>query len=231
MIRNYDNFLFEKYGSNELVRKLTFYLEDVINKNIGKLILNKKIVLNGSLKNFTDINFLNDEIEIVLSNETHGGVYLKLLLIDNNKIENLKLVFKMVLSPVEKTSKKLNRDNKIINIISHEFLHVVELFLTKLNNNLESRSWEYGDRLKILKKKYLNSCEFQKVEYLIYLSLPHEIRARIEQLNKNVEQKNIIGIKKTQEYIKTTKIYKDVDFLSTINIDKILLKLKKLIMI
>jgi hypothetical protein len=225
MLIKFDNFIFEQYGSNQIVRTLTNFIFQILNDNIGKILLNKNIQLKSTLSKFDEIKFVNDIINVKISNRSYGNVNPKSIFITDDIISNLILNLELVISPQEIIMKKLYKNNEINKIISHELLHIIELFLTEKNKSKLSKSWEYGEKVQLLQKKYKET-EWQKISHLIYLSLPHEMRARVEELNKELEINNISGILDTQNYIKTTKIYKDCEILSRINPQLILNKLK-----
>lgn len=230
-IKKYDSFIFEKFGSNDICKELSNIILDIINQNIGKLILNKSIFIKSPLLNFKEIEFINDELNVKLSNRTYGNINPKSIVIDGDLIDGVIINLEMELNPTEIESKRIDVGNKIFKTIRHEFLHIVEIYLTKKNiKNTEKSlaiSWEMGERLQNLQKKYKKSENWQDVSHLIYLSLPHEMRSKIEEINAEIESSGIKGILKTQDFIKKTKAYKDVEFISNVDIGGILNKLKK----
>jgi hypothetical protein len=221
-IKNFDNFIFESYGSNQIVRELTNDILNKINHDLGKLILNRGLSI--SIDNHKEVIFINSLINIRLSNRTYGNMNPKSIILTDNDISNLIINIELELSPSEIISKHLH-NNKVKNVISHELLHVMELFLTKRNKKDISKSWEYGEKLNNINKKY-NSKNWNDISYLIYLSLPHEMRSKVEELNREIENNGVSGISNTKNFIKTTKIYKDVEFISNINTQNVLNKLK-----
>jgi len=225
MITHYENFLFEQYGSNKIVTKLSEYILKIININLGKLILNKHLLLNNELTNYEDISFINDKISIKISNRNYGNINTKSININNDIISDIDMKLEFILSSKEITAKKIFHNNYIFDTISHEISHIIELYLTEQQNSRKAKSWENGENLQKLQKKYTDK-EWSDISYFIYLSLPHEMRARIESLNTDITKNNINGIKNTQKYIKSTKIYKDVLFLSKIDENILLKKLK-----
>ena len=222
MILNYKEFITESNGTNTIVKKLTKHLLNIINYNFGKLLINKKIILNNSLSNFKDINFTNDEIEISISNKPYGYIKPNSLTISGNTIDNLKMTLHITLKSYEISSKEL-QNNEISSIISHEFSHIIELFLSKN----KSKSWFEGESLQFLQHKYTSDINFQKISHMIYLSLPHEIRARIEQLNSDIEINNLKDRIDILNYIKNSKIYNDVKNISKTSPEFIINELKK----
>jgi hypothetical protein len=225
MIKFFKDFIFESYGSNELVRQLTSFIYNIIDDNLGKLILNKKLIISDSLKDFKNIHITNDSLILKLSNRTHGNVNISKLIINEDNIENLIITLEIDLSDSERISKRLI-NNKIVNTINHEFQHIIEQYLTLNNNKKLSKSWEYDVNLKKLDDKYKDYKEWQDVSYLIYLSLPHEMRARISSIYEYINLHQIKDIDNIINYIKNNKYYKDADFISQISIQKIIEKLK-----
>lgn len=215
--------IFENYGSNKLVENLTSYIFNLINREFGKLLLNKSLKLSNSLSSYDKIEFVNDLININISNKNYANINVDSLKIDKS-IYNMVINIEFIPTNSEILSKSISKKNKLFDNISHEIFHVIEMYLTKQNENKISKSWEYGRNLQKLKDKYI---DFEDISYFIYLSLPHEIRARIQQLNSDIANKKLKGIKYTQDYIKTTKIYNDIIFLSKIDTNVILYKLKK----
>jgi len=222
---NFDNFILESYGKNDLVTKLTKYLTDIINEDLGKLILNKNLILKNSLKDFNDINFVNDIIQIKISNQSYGNINYDILTIKNNQIYNLIMNLEIDIKDIDINLKKI-KSNFLFKIINHEFLHVIEKYLVISNNRKISKSWEYGKNLKELQDKYSNYIEWQNISYFIYLSLPHEMRSRISSLHSDIENLSNKDFKNVVNFIKNDKYFKDADFLSKINIDVLLIKLK-----
>ena len=232
-INNYNDFIFESYGENKLVDKLSNLLFKIINDNLGKLILNKELSFSsclGSIEYNTQndtpefIHFINDKINIKLSDRTYGSINVSTIDIQGEYVLNMDMNLEIQISKSEFNSKSIYKSNKLINTINHEFLHVIELFLTKKNERKISKSWEKGENLQKLIKKYPFSKNWQDVSYLIYLSLPHEMRSKLQEFNsllKNIDKKvDMI------EFIKNTKTYKDTEFLSKINEHNIINKLK-----
>ena len=114
IIHNYDDFLLERYGYNKITESLSNKIINLININLGKLIYNKSITLNSSINKISDINFINDIINIKLSNRTYGNINVDMIKIKEHTIFDLILNFDIELSPKELNYKKL-LNNKIIN--------------------------------------------------------------------------------------------------------------------
>lgn len=223
LLYNFDALILESYGRNDLAKKLTKHLLFLINQNIGKLIFFKKIQLRlGSVEN---LKFINDSINITLSNRNYGSINANSYIIDSDQIKDLTINLELQLSSSELKAKRL-LGNKIESIIEHEFLHLSEQYLTIVNNGIISKSWKMDQDLKILQNKYPDAENWLKISYFIYLSLPHELRARIQQLNNEIEQQHIKGIKNIMPFIKGAKIYNDLIFLSNVNQNVLLDKLK-----
>jgi len=226
-MKTYKNFILETYGSNDLVKIIRDKIIFLININFGKLLLNNSLILSKELKTIDNLIFIKDEIKINISDKNYSYIDKSDLKIDDNIIYNMQLNFDIVISSIERSMKKLDTKNKIYDDISHELLHLIELYYSNQVNKKESESWKYGEKLQILQNKYVNDKNWQEISHFIYLLLPHEIRARVQSLDTDIERKNILGIENVQNYIKTTKIYKDIEFLSNIDIDLILQDLKK----
>ena len=166
MIKYYDEFLYESYGSNKLVESLTEYIFNIINDNIGKLILKKDLTLDNCLKSYNDIKFVDDTINIRISNKNYANVNVDKLIIDS-RIFNLKLNIDVEISSKEIENKKLFRTNKICDNISHEMMHIIELYLTEKNQNNRSKSWDNGKILQELVNKYPDD-NWQDISYFCY---------------------------------------------------------------
>lgn len=221
VISNYDNFILEKYGYNIIASNLSDRIISIVNDNFGKLLINKKIQIKNSIGNISNIKFINDTINIKLSERSYGNMNPTSLIIDGKNIYNLILNLELKLSETELRLKRLT-DNKITDVISHECLHIIELFLTKDNDRDFTKSWEMGEKLHNLKNKYINDENWQNISYFIYLSLPHELRGRLQQLNNEIKGLDGDIIK----YIKNTKIFKDIEFLSNVDENILLSKIK-----
>jgi hypothetical protein len=225
LLQNYDTILFERYGYNKITKEISDEIIKLIDQNIGRLILNGSISLKSLIPTTCGINFINDEINIKISNRFYGNVNLNSLIINNNTIKNLVLNLELELSPSEISARKLI-DNNISGTIEHELLHTIEKYLTISDGRNIANSFLMDSELKRIDKKYKNSKNWQDISYLIYLSFPHEIRSRIQQLNREIENSHIRGVENVNVFIKNTKIYKDLNFLSKIEPVKILKKLK-----
>jgi len=221
-LKPFDQFIFESFGSNSMADKLTNYLVDVINENIGKLILSGKVNLKNSMTNFKDIRFYDDEITVKIGHLKYGNMDPNFI-VDSDSITGLIMNLELVLSDEEIRSKQMSKKNPIIDTINHEFLHVVETYLTRQNENATSKSFDYGKRLDMLQNRYDNCKEWQKISYFIYLSLPHEMRARVSALHQEIKRNNPSDV---VDYIKNSKYYMDADFLSNVDIDILLKKLR-----
>jgi hypothetical protein len=225
LIQNYDTIIFERYGYNKITKEISDEIIKLIDQNIGRLILNGSISLKSLIPTSCGISFINDEINIKLTNRFYGNINLNSLIINNNSIKNLVLNLELELSPSEISARKLI-DNNISGTIEHELLHTIEKYLTISDGRNIANSFSMDAELKKIDKKYTNSQNWQDISYLIYLSFPHEIRSRIQQLNREIENTHIRGIENINSYIKNTKIYQDLDFLTKINPIKILNNLK-----
>ena len=225
LIQNYDTIIFERYGYNKITKEISDEIIKLIDQNIGRLILNGSISLKSLIPTTCGINFINDEINIKLTNRFYGNVNLNSLIINNNSIKNLVLNLELKLSSSEISARKLI-DNNISGTIEHELLHTIEKYLTISDGRNIANSFSMDAELKKIDKKYTNSKNWQDISYLIYLSFPHEIRSRIQQLNREIENTHIRGVKNVNSFIKNTKIYQDLNFLSKIDPIKILTNLK-----
>lgn len=225
LIQNYDTIIFERYGYNKITKEISDEIIKLIDQNIGRLILNGSISLKSLIPTTCGINFINDEINIKLTNRFYGNVNLNSLIINNNSIKNLVLNLELKLSYSEISARKLI-DNNISGTIEHELLHTIEKYLTISDGRNIANSFSMDAELKKIDKKYTNSKNWQDISYLIYLSFPHEIRSRIQQLNREIENTHIRGVKNVNSFIKNTKIYQDLNFLSKIDPIKILTNLK-----
>lgn len=225
LIQNYDTIIFERYSQNKLTSFISDEIIKIINQNIGQLILNGSITLKSVIPKIKGITFTDDIINISISNRFYGNINPSTMIIKDNNINNLVLNLELILTPIEIQSRRLI-DNNIESTIEHELLYTIEKYLTIIDGNKLSNSFSMDEQLKKLDKLYKNSQNWLDISYLIYLSFPHEIRARIQQLNKDIENKHIKGITNAINYIKTTKIYKDLNFLTNIDEYIILKKLK-----
>ncbi len=214
----YDRILYESKGSNDLVMSITNHIFNKINSNFGKLLLNKELVLNNNLSDFKDVEFINDKITIRITDNNYGSVNISKLDISDS-INNLILNLNFSPTPTEIKSKEIYKTNTLYGVISHEILHVIELYLTELNDKKRANSWNQGEKLQYLQNKY-DDYNWTNISYIIYLSLPHEMRASIQQLNTDMKDKDI-------NFVKNTKIYKDVQLLSNIKSHVLLNDLKK----
>jgi hypothetical protein len=223
-IEKYDNFIIESYGEDKLVKKLTNYLIDIINKNFGKLILNRELELKNVMSGIKDLIFVNDIIKIKISTKDYANILTNNIIINNNcDIENMTMNIEISLTPIDFTTKTFNYNKKLFNTISHEFMHVIEKYYSAFSKKGLSKSFELGEKLQKI-KSLSKSQIWEDICYFSYLSLPHEMRARVMGINSEIN--NSKGLKNAKEYILKNKIYKDADFLSKIQPSILLKKLK-----
>jgi len=228
-IKSFDKFIIESFGNNEVVNQISKFIFNKISQELGKLIYNKRIVINNYLQNkkqYSEINFINDEIEIILSNRNYG--LIKNVNIDNDKIKNLRLSLEIVLSPLESKLKTLNVQNRILTTIDHEFNHIIEKYINESNNRELTKSWKIGANLHSYREKYKNTYDkWDDILHFIYLSLPHEIRSRVSSLREELE---ILDIKNEEyeKYIKKTEFYIVADAISKMSPEFILEKMQNL---
>jgi hypothetical protein len=225
-IDKYDNFIIESYGEDKLVKKLTNYLIDLINKNFGKLILNRELEIKNVMSGIKDLIFVNDIIKIKISIRDYANILINNIIINNNcDIENMTMNIEVFLTPQDFALKSFNYNKKLFNTISHEFMHVIEKYYSAFSKKGLSTSFKLGERLQKI-KKLSNSQIWEDICYFSYLSLPHEMRARVMGINAEIDNLKIKGLKKAEQYIINNKIYQDADFLSKINPKIMLDKLK-----
>lgn len=222
MIKIYNDFLIEKYGSNNLAKDISNYVIKQINYNIITLIKNKHLEL--SIDSFKDLNFKFSKINIYLSNKNYGNINIDNLFITNGIIYDLEINLYFQLTNQDLKFKNINY-NKIIDTIRHEFLHIIEIYFTDKNQKKLANSWKQGEIIFKLRKKYLDN-NIQDIIHIMYLSLPHEMRARVEQINSEIEKNKLINKINIINFIKSTSIYKDCEFILNIDIERILLLLK-----
>jgi hypothetical protein len=222
-LNDWDYFILENHGYNKMSNNISKKIIGLINDNLGKIILNRKITLYEKIGEVNGIIFVNDTINIKLSDKDYGNINPTKIITSKNTIENLVLNLEFTLSETERKLKKLYR-NSVEYSIEHESLHIMELYLNKINSDKLSKSWDYGKKLFIINDKY-KSNEWNIINYFIYLSLPHEMRARLHQLNSEIRDLNT-ETTNIDNYIKNTKIYKDVKFISELNTNILISKLK-----
>lgn len=223
LLNNWDNFILENHGYNKLSSELSKVIINLINKNFGKILLNKKITIYENIGEINGVKFINDTINIKLSDRNYGNINPIKIITSANTIENLILNLELTLSETEYKLKKLFQ-NDVEYTIEHESMHIMELYLNKINSDSLSKSWNYGKKLLNINNKY-NFKIWNDISYFIYLSLPHEMRARLHQLNSEIRDLNSKNID-INNYIKNTKIYKDVKFISELDSIFLISKLK-----
>lgn len=225
-IINWDNFICERNSYNKLTTNLSKIILRIINDNIGKLILHKNISIKNEINSSDNIFFSNDIINIKISNRNYGNMNPISITFKENEIIGLVINLETILTPSELISKKISSNNTIIDTIEHECLHVMERYLTYMNNSNFAISWKMGESLHQMNEKYKDCDVWEEVSHMIYLSLPHEMRAKLQQLNSSLERNQINGIENSIDFIKNTNIYKEVEFLSNIKPNLVLKKLK-----
>jgi len=95
----YNNFLNEKYGANDLVKKIKDEIILLINNDIEGLIQNQILDLKDKLSKIDNFNFKNTFIRIKTSNREYGNIVYEFLTIEkidknyeiNNKIQHCEI--------------------------------------------------------------------------------------------------------------------------------------------
>jgi len=226
VIDKFEDFLNESFGVNKYTKILTELLFKKINLELGKLILNKSLILNNYLQdNFGKIPFINDTIELKLSDHSHGilsdGIFR------SGTITNLKITLNVCLSTKETLAKMIFDNNKLKEDINHEFNHVIEKYLSELNNRNNYKSWDIAKNLYIYRDSHKNMEDWDDILHMIYLSQPQEMRSRISEMYEIVKNMDINKYYYEKE-IKNTKIYKECDLISKVNINLILSRMKNI---
>jgi len=222
MIKFYNDFLLEKYGSNNLAKDLSYYTINLINSNFPKLLKDGK--LHISIDSFKKLNFKFSKINVYLSNKTYGNINMENYFITNDIIYDLEMNLYLQLNIQDLKLKNINY-NKIVDTIRHEFLHIIEIYFTDKNQKKLANSWKKGEIIFNLRKKYTDN-NIQDIIHIMYLSLPHEMRSRVEQINSEIEKSNLSDKNKIINFIKNNTIYKDCLFIINLDIFKILKLLK-----
>lgn len=198
----------ERFHVNQDNRHLTNLIYNKIYQLIPKLITHKKIEISNFLKdNYTKLKFENDKIVLRLSKTPHAYVINKT--VENDIIQDTILVFGIKLSNDEITQKKLI-NNSVREDINHEIQHLIEFYHSYGN---PSKSWDFHKRLKKHEEKFNNNEKWLNLCYLFYLTEDHELRSRVSQS---------LELLKNGNDLKSSKLYKDIDFLSNISVPKII---------
>lgn len=207
-MRKFDEFIVEKFHTNQHVKHLTKLIYDKINLFIPNLIRNNKIEIKNLLQdNYIRIKF-EDDIIIVNLGKNHGGINKPVY---NDNIKNLNINLTISLDNKELISKKMI-NNKIRETINHELQHVLEFYYT--NGDL-SKSWSFDERLKEHQSKFKSYEKWLEICHIFYLMEDHELRSRISQclelLKNNKDSENLESV------LYNSDIYKSLDFISKIN--------------
>lgn len=218
MIEDFIEYITERYTCNQDAKNITDLLFDEINNRFDELLSNKKLILTSVLENnYKSLIFINDIIEIHLSDRDYGR--LDKCQIKNNIILT-KIYIEYKIKESEKIIKRLLKKSKIRNTINHEFNHVVEYY----HSEKMSDSWDIAKKITILREKYKDD-KIDNILHILYLSQPHEIRSRISSLYEDI--KDYSGNTHNFEiYIKTLVIYKELKYLSMIEPELLLKNIK-----
>jgi len=212
MIKKYLEYITEKYSCNEDVKNITQLIYDEINKNIDKLLTTGELTIQDLLHdNYTDIIFINDIIKIKLGSRDYGE--LTTCEIKNNVILiNVLIEYKLTHKDI--LNKKLNE--KIKYTINHEFNHVIERYYSDELSN----SWNISKNIDLLRLRYNpyktkieNFDKYDMIDdilHFLYLSQPHELRARLSSLYEELKNKDL-KFEEYENYIKNTDIYKELE--------------------
>lgn len=225
-MKTYNNYLNEQYGSNEIVKKLTLKIISLININFGKIILNKNITLNNEIKTIDNIKFINDTINIYSSKNNGVNIDTKNIIIKQDKtnrnIYNIEINLFLNISQQEFTLKKLI-DNEIEITISHELLHIIEL----IYSDEKSQSWLMNIELRKINNKYKNDKRWNDFSHLVYLTLEHELRAKVQEIDFIIKQSNLTDSSDVLDFLKNLKEYKIFEFITNIDKDIMIKRLKE----
>jgi len=235
----YENFLNEKYGSNDIVDILTNQVYDLLINNFFELIISKELILKDKILNikYKNINIVFNNTFIIFkkSDKNYGSINTNINIVKKKENKKEYIYINDLVITIE-----INHNPNIFikGIISHEFLHFIELIFTKneikkltskniKKNSLSSNSFKQDKILKMLIKKYKNDKSWQEISFFIYFTFKHEIRANVSEITTRLEYEKIDNIENIVKYLKNTDIYKNYQFIEKISISKMMEKFKK----
>ena len=218
MIINLENFIFERYGTNNHVKHMTKLIFNKINQYIQKLIRTKEdIIIKNFLKdNYKKLKFENDNIIISLK----GKTYVNEPIIENDIIKDFKLYLKI-------DKKYLNNNyisdkSNFTNDINHELNHLIDVYYTKSKNVKLSKSFEFDKRLKIHEEKYSFFDKWLEITHIFYLMEKHEVNSKVSSMREDLEKLNSNDANVIEKFIKNSSLYKECDNISKLNSNSIL---------
>ncbi len=103
-------------------------------------------------------------------------------------------------------------------VILHELLHIYEIFNRIKNKTKKDIQWGLNNSLLKLRDKYTNS-DISDFIYMIYLSLDHEINARVAETYIILMDQNTDNRANLLKELKNTSAWKYKEYLSDYNID------------
>lgn len=207
----FNDFLNEKLGVNEDVKKLTNIIYDAVVHNIDKLKNDKILIFNNFLQNnYQDLVIFNDKLIFKISDNFHAGIINQKN--KNNLIVYLEIVFNVNISEI----------HKLKQIINHELTHIIE----NLYSKELSKDWDIYQKFKEHQKIFKNYPTWIDISNIFYDILSHELRSRTSstyEILKSLNTKDMEILKKT---IISSSEYKKLNDILNIEPDKILQILK-----
>ncbi len=191
--------ILESQGTPDILKEILLenfnIIQRIINnkENILHLDINKQIYINGKIVYFNS----NLNIQFHYGNFNYTGDLNYLTCIENNFENCLINLYLPIIGDINSTYK----------VLSHELTHLYELY--QIKNVFNKTKWNYTKGLIDFEKLsvYKEENVIQYFKNIFYLSLPHEIRARISSLEfylfyPEIKDRNVLEekLKNTNEW-------------------------------
>lgn len=186
----------EKYGiPNDLKELFEICYKDISNNILNKISTPIYISYDGKIKvdNLTFFIIDDNTREKIYGNTNSGKFYNNIL-----KFSIITLYFDFE-----------NYDMvDLKRIILHELLHLYEFYMRFENNVISKLQYDLGYEINILSDKFKNDKFISDFIYLIYISLDHEINARVSETYIVLMEDRILNSLDVMINLKKTKAWK-----------------------
>jgi len=195
-MKTFKEFLNEKLGINDNVKKLSNILFNKVKSDFNYLKSNKILIINNFLQeNYKEIVFINDKLTFKISNKFNAGIISQIN--KSDIILNLNIEFNV----------NLDDFNNLKSIIFHEFTHVIENFYSKEL----SKDWDIYKKFIQHKNQYKNYDIWINISNMFYDTMSHEMRSRLSQTYQYLKSKNTQDVKELKNFIINSKEYKKLN--------------------
>ena len=151
--------------------------------------------------NFYNIQFTNDK-------KINKNIPLNVLFIKDNSFHNLYATSEYLPYVIKIYHKDSYDDIELKKVITHELLHIFEIFNRVDKNSKKDLQWGINNIIQKIRNNYNSDKFIEDFIYLIYLSFDHEINARVSEVYPILMELRTSYRNELSNELKNTSTYK-----------------------